>query len=132
VAGRLLSRKVNEGSRVDKDTVLAVLDTADTELALLRARAERAGADAQLRLLKAGSRNEDIRQAEAQTASARADVLAAEADVTAAEADVQRFEMLLASNSGRANSATTRLRGGMWPGSAWSLPANASARPTSR
>jgi HlyD family secretion protein len=77
-----------------------VLDTADSELALARARADRAGAEAQLRLLQAGSRAEDVRQAEAQAASARADVAAAEADVTAADADVQRFESLLASNSG--------------------------------
>ena len=42
VAGRLISRKVNEGARVEKDAVVAVLDTADAELAVSRAKAERA------------------------------------------------------------------------------------------
>jgi HlyD family secretion protein len=100
VAGRLLERKAGEGDRVEKDAVVAVLDTADTELALARARAERAQSDAQLRLLQAGSRPEDVRVAEAQIAPAQADVAAAEADLAAAELDVQRFEQLLASNSG--------------------------------
>jgi HlyD family secretion protein len=100
VAGRLLERKVAEGARVSKGDVIAVLDTADTELALVRARAERAQAQAQLRLLQAGSRAEDIRQSEAQVASTQADVAAADADLAAAELDVQRFEQLLAANSG--------------------------------
>ncbi len=100
VAGRLLERRVDEGDRVSKGDVLAMLDTADTELALARARAERAQAEAQLRLLRAGSRVEDIRQSEAQTSSAQADLAAAEADLAAAELDVERFEQLLASNSG--------------------------------
>jgi HlyD family secretion protein len=100
VPGRLLERRVSEGQRVDKDAVIAVLDTADTELALTRAHAERAQAEAQLRLLQAGSREEDIRQAEAQIASAQADAAAADADLAASELDVQRFEQLLASNSG--------------------------------
>lgn len=100
VPGRLLARKVSEGERVAKGNIVAVLDTADTELALTRARAERAQAEAQLRLLQAGSRAEDIRQAEAQVASAQADVAAADADLAAAELDVERFEQLLAANSG--------------------------------
>jgi HlyD family secretion protein len=100
VAGRLLERKVSEGMRVSKGDLLATLDTADTELALTRARAERAQAEAQLKLLQAGSRAEDVRQAEAQSAAARADVAAADADLAAAELDVERFEQLLAANSG--------------------------------
>jgi HlyD family secretion protein len=100
VAGRLLERKVDEGDRVAKGDVIALLDTADTELALERGRAERAQAEAQLQLLQAGSRREDIRQAEAQAASAEADVAAADAEVAAAQLDVDRFEQLLAANSG--------------------------------
>jgi HlyD family secretion protein len=100
VAGRLLERKVSEGDRVEKGAIVAVLDTSDTELALMRARADRAQAEAQLRLLQAGSRPEDIRVAEAQVAPAQADVAAADADLAAAELDVQRFEQLLAANSG--------------------------------
>jgi HlyD family secretion protein len=100
VPGRLLERKVSEGDRVQKGAVIALLDTADTELAITRARAERAQAEAQVRLLMAGSRPEDIRVAESQVPPAQADVAAAEADLAAAELDVQRFQQLVASNSG--------------------------------
>ena len=100
VAGRLLERRVAEGDHVATGAAIAQLDTADGELALSRARAEGAQADAQLRLVQAGSRVEDIRQAEAQAASAAADVAAADAEVNAAQLDVARFESLLASNSG--------------------------------
>jgi HlyD family secretion protein len=100
VAGRLERFPVVEGQRVEPGTVLAVLDSADTQLALARAKAEHDQAEAQLRLLKAGSRIEDVRQAEAQVASVDAEVAAANADLTAAQADVERFESLLAANSG--------------------------------
>jgi HlyD family secretion protein len=100
VPGRLLERRVAEGQRVEKGAVIAVLDTADTELALTRARADRAQADAQLRLLQAGNRPEDVQVAQAQVVAARADVAAADADLAAAELDVQRFEQLLNVNSG--------------------------------
>jgi HlyD family secretion protein len=100
VPGRLLERRVSEGTRVEKGAPIAVLDTADTNLALARARADRAQADAQRRLLEAGPRPEDIRMAEAQVPTAQADVAAAEADLAAANVDVQRFEQLLAANSG--------------------------------
>ena len=65
-----------------------------------RAAAERLGADAQLRLLLAGARQEDIRQAEAQRAAAEADVSGARQELASAERDLKRFEDLLASNSG--------------------------------
>jgi len=100
VPGRLLERRVAEGQRVAKGDVIAVLDTADAELALARARAEQAQAGAQLRVVQAPARIEDVRQAEAQVAASQADVTPADAELTAAEVDVQRFEQLLASNSG--------------------------------
>lgn len=100
VGGRLSTISAVEGQRVAAGTVVATLDTADAQLGLERAQAERAQADAQLRLLRAGSRSEDIRQAEAQEASARAEAAATAADLKAAEVEVQRFESLLASNSG--------------------------------
>jgi len=100
VGGRLERFPVVEGQRVEAGALVAVLDTADAQLALVRARAERDQADAQLRLLRAGSRPEDVRQAEAQVASVDADIAAATADLAAAQADVERFESLLASSSG--------------------------------
>jgi HlyD family secretion protein len=100
VGGRLLEVKVDEGERVSAGDVIARLDTADAELALRRAEAERAQAEAQLSLLRAGSRPEDIRQAQAQMQAAQADVKAAQADADAAAADVERFESLLRANAG--------------------------------
>jgi len=100
VGGRLLELRVAEGDRVAAGAIVAQLDTADARLALARANADRAQADAQLRLMLAGARAEDIRQAEAQVAATEADVRGAETEREAAQADVDRFEALVASNSG--------------------------------
>ncbi len=100
VGGRVLERLVAEGDHVAAGTVLAKLDTADVEIALRRAAAERDQALAQLRLLAAGSRPEDVRQASAQAGSARSDLAAAEAELQSAAADQARFDALLASNAG--------------------------------
>lgn len=100
VSGRLLELKAAEGDRVEAGAILARLDTADAELALARARADRDQADAQLQLLRAGARPEEVRQADAQVATAQADQAAAEAELAAAQNDVDRFEALLAANSG--------------------------------
>ena len=100
VGGRILEMPVNEGDRVKPGDLIARIDTRDADLALRRAHADRAQADAQLRLLLAGSRREDIRQAQAQLDAAAGDVAAAAADLRSAETDLQRFEKLLASRSG--------------------------------
>jgi HlyD family secretion protein len=100
VGGRLLELPIAEGGRVNAGDLVAKLDTADTELALARTRAERAQSDAQLRLLLAGARPEEVRQADAQRATADSEVRAAEVELAAAQTDVDRFEKLLASNSG--------------------------------
>jgi HlyD family secretion protein len=100
VGGRIVELPVVEGQKVEAGTILARLDTADIQLALQRARAERQGADAQLRLLLAGARAEDIRQADAQRAAADADLAAARRDLSAADRDLERFEALMASNAG--------------------------------
>jgi HlyD family secretion protein len=121
VGGRLIEVKVAEGDRVNAGDVVARVDTADTDIALRRATAERDQAQAQLALLQAGSRQEDIRQAAAQVASAQADVRAAQAELDAATADVERFENLLRANAGsvkqrddavtRRNVASARVHG---------------------
>jgi len=100
VGGRVLEVAVAEGDRVTAGALLVRLDTADTELTLQRATAERQQAEAQLKLLLAGARAEDIRQAAAQVQSAQADVKAAQAELVAATADVERFESLLKANAG--------------------------------
>ena len=71
VGGRLIEVAVAEGDRVAVGALLARLDTADVDIALRRAEAERDQAVAALKLLEAGARSEDIRQAQAQTESAQ-------------------------------------------------------------
>jgi HlyD family secretion protein len=100
VGGRLLELKVAEGDRVAVGQIIARLDTTDILLVVRRATADRDLAAAQLALLLAGSRQEDIRQADAQLKGAEADTAGARDDLAAAEADVTRFETLLKSNSG--------------------------------
>jgi len=122
VGGRLIELRVDEGDRVAAGDVIARLDTTQIDLAIRRARAERDGADAQLRLLLAGARSEDIRQADAQVAVAEADLAAAKADLGSASMDLERFEALLRSSSGsqkqrddavtRRDVARERVRGG--------------------
>jgi membrane fusion protein YbhG len=112
VGGRLIEVAVAEGDRVVAGALIAKLDTSDTELALRRAEADRDQAVAALKLLQAGARVEDIRQARAQAESAQAEVVAAESELQSAGADLQRFEALLQSNSGsrkqRDDAATRR------------------------
>jgi HlyD family secretion protein len=100
VGGRIVELPINEGDRLKQGDLMARLDTRDTDLALQRAQADRSQVVAQLRLLEAGSRPAEIRQAEAQAAAAAAEVSGAEVDLAAAEADLQRFERLLQSHSG--------------------------------
>jgi HlyD family secretion protein len=110
--GRILTFTIREGDRVQVGDPILTLDQRDVELALDRARADRQQAEANLRLVQAGARLEDIRQAESQVSAAQADVSAARAELSAAEQDLQRFETLLTSNSGsrkqRDDAATRR------------------------
>jgi HlyD family secretion protein len=112
VGGRLIEVAVAEGDRVAAGALVARLDTADTELALRRADADREQAVAALKLLEAGARAEDIRQARAQESSAQAEIVAAQSELESAIADLQRFEALLQSNAGsrkqRDDAATRR------------------------
>jgi HlyD family secretion protein len=100
VAGRLVELRVDEGDRVARGDLIGRIDTRDIELQIARLRAERAGADAQLRLLRAGAREQDIGQAEAQSRAAQADVTTIEAELRAAQLDLDRFEALLQANAG--------------------------------
>ena len=115
VGGRLIELKVAEGDRVKAGDVIAQLDTADITLALQRAAAERQGADAQLRLLLAGARQEDIRQAEAQRAAAEADLAARAPGTRLRRARPQALRGAARLQLRRARSrATMRRRGGTW------------------
>jgi membrane fusion protein YbhG len=100
IAGRVEKVNVVEGQRVAAGDVLVTIATTDVDLALRQARAEREQAVAQLQLLQAGSRAEDVRQAEAQVAAAQSERRAATADLAAAKADEARFEQLLRARAG--------------------------------
>ncbi len=110
--GRILTLTVKEGDRVQPGQTVLTLDTRDVTLAIDRARAEHAAAEAQLRLVQAAARPEDVRQAESQIVTARADQSAAASELSAAEQDLARFESLLTANSGsrkqRDDAATRR------------------------
>src|SRR5687768_15632102 len=110
--GRILTLTVREGDRVEQGQVVMTLDTRDVQLAIQRAKADRDAADAQLRLVMAGARVEDVRQAQSQIETARAELAAARTELDAAEQDLARFESLLANNSGsrkqRDDAATRR------------------------
>jgi HlyD family secretion protein len=93
VAGNLERLAVDEGTLVTPGQELARIDTTDTRLALQAARAERALADAELRLRRNGSRIEDVREAEAQVERAKA-------DLEGAQKDLDRMEGLFAVGSG--------------------------------
>jgi HlyD family secretion protein len=111
VPGRVAEVRVVEGAHVARGDVLATIDTADLDLALRRAQADRAQADAQVRLLERGARAEDIDQARAQVSAAQADVAAAQSEVDAARADEARFAQLVERRAGsekQRDDATSR------------------------
>jgi HlyD family secretion protein len=93
VGGTLEHLGVDEGSTVEAGQEVARIDTVDTLLALESAKAERALAQAELRLRLAGTREEDILEAKAQ-------LVRAEADLAGAERDLERMEGLLSAGSG--------------------------------
>jgi HlyD family secretion protein len=100
VAGRVLTVAVTEGERVTAGQVLVTLATTDADLQIGRLTAERAQADAQLRLLLAGSRAEDIDQAVAQARAADADLELAQAELEAAQIEFARFSRLVEQRAG--------------------------------
>jgi HlyD family secretion protein len=110
--GRILTLTVKEGDRVEPGQTVLTLDTRDVKLAIDRAKAEQAAAEAQLRLVQAGARTEDIRQAQSQIETAKAEARAAMSELDAAEKDLARFDTLLKNNSGsrkqRDDAATRR------------------------
>lgn len=100
VPGRVAEVHVTEGQVVAAGATVAVVSSAELDLALNRARAERAQAEAALRLLRKGARVEDLDQARAQVAAAEADMRAADTERAAAAADEVRFDRLVQQRAG--------------------------------
>lgn len=113
VPGRVVEVAVIEGERVEAGAPVASLATTELDLALRRATAERAQAEAQLRLLQRGARPEDIAQAEAQLSAARAEQQAVETERNSAALDEARFVQLVERRAGaekQRDDATARRR----------------------
>jgi len=92
IAGRVLELPPQEGDAVKKGVLVARLDARDHELKRDELRAALASAQAQLDLLKAGARSEDIERA-------RETVRELRASTTAAAADKKRIEDVFAQGS---------------------------------
>ncbi len=96
IAGRLLERIVDEGDTVAAGQVVARLDASDQEVMVARAQAEADFARAFLAKLESGSRPEEVAEARAGLAQARAAAKAAESRLKLARDDLQRYKDLWA------------------------------------
>jgi HlyD family secretion protein len=105
VGGRLLEAPFEEGEHVTAGALVARLDTATAEHALAQARATVEAADAQLRLLLAGTRAEDLKRAEENLARAQAELDAALRDLARLEGLAERGT---ATEKARDDAATRR------------------------
>jgi HlyD family secretion protein len=85
VAGRILSLPPREGTTVKEGDLVAKLDSTDYELKLVELKAMQVQAEAQLDLLLAGSRQEDILRGKAQFEEAKAAERATKADLLRTE-----------------------------------------------
>lgn len=74
VTGHIVKLTVDEGDRVEKDQLLAVIDGRELEAQVREAEAQRAAAQANLRNLEAGSREQEIKKAEASLEEAQANM----------------------------------------------------------
>lgn len=110
VSGQVSGVLVQAGSRVQKDQVLAQLDSSDLELQVRSAEASLASAQAQLDQLKAGPRPEEVAAAEANLAAAQATLNAASAErqrvqAGALDAEIAAAEAQVASALSQQKSA---------------------------
>lgn len=92
ISGRIVRIVPQEGAAVRKGDLVAAIDATDYELRLREAGAMLAGAQAQLDLLLAGAREEDVQRA-------REQVREAQAVAGAAKSDLGRIEELFKKNS---------------------------------
>ena len=85
VAGRLAALPVREGDALHKGDLVARIDTADYVLKRDEAKAQLAAAQAQVALVSAAAREEDVQRAREQVREAKAAMTAAAADLTRTE-----------------------------------------------
>jgi HlyD family secretion protein len=92
ISGQIVELPVSEGETVTQGTVLARLDTAELEDAVVAAEAGLAAAEADLARLKAGARAGEITQAEESVNSAEAARDGAQAQLDQAKAELERLK----------------------------------------
>lgn len=92
VAGQIKDVLVKEGDKVKKDDILIILDHETFDIQLRQAQANIDQAEAQLRLLQAGARKEDVKLAEEQ-------VRLSKINLDQAKTDKDRFEKLYETNT---------------------------------
>ncbi len=92
VAGEILKIKFNEGAKVNSGDTILIIDDEILRLQLLQASAARQSAEAQLELLRSGSRKEDVAQAQAMYNQA-------EISFEQAKKDKERMTKLLETNT---------------------------------
>jgi len=90
VGGRLIEAPLQEGDAVAGGSLVARLETVDTQYMLNQAQADVDAATAQLELLLEGTRREDVERAEEMFARARAEVAAANRDLERLEGLARR------------------------------------------
>lgn len=105
VGGRLMEAPLEEGHKVAVGDLVARFESVDAEHQLAQARATEQAADAQLRLLLAGSRSEDLRRAEDHMAQAQSELDAASRDLARLEGLADRGT---ATEKARDDAATRR------------------------
>lgn len=91
VAGEILQINFNEGAKVNLGDTILIIDDEILRLQLLQAAAARQSAEAQLELLRSGSRSEDVAQAQAMLSQTKI-------GLEQAEKDKARMTKLLESN----------------------------------
>jgi HlyD family secretion protein len=104
VSGRVETVAMNRGDRVEAGQVLIVLETDLLEAGVAQAEAALAAAQAQLALVKAGPRLEEVAVAEAQVAAAQASV---------AQAEVQQAMPDLGATQGEIRAAQAQVAAAM-------------------
>jgi len=97
-SGRINEINFDEGDEVRQGDVVAHLDDTDEKLSVGAAEANLLLSNASLAEVLAGSRKQEIRNANAARDMARAAVKKTEADLNQAKSDKERFEALFASN----------------------------------
>lgn len=97
-AGRIKDIRFDEGDELNKGDIVATLDDTDEKLAVAAAEANLQLSNASLTEVLAGSRKQEIRNANAAKDMAKAAVKKTEADLNQAKSDKDRFETLYKEN----------------------------------